>query len=72
MKVQARGLSLILAGLCLFTPYRAEAEKQRLGLAVQNGWYVHNGSVVWGYAQHNGWWRDGQRTSDVRRSGLKI
>jgi len=31
------------------------------GLTVQNGWYVHNGRLVWGYAQHNGWWRAGQR-----------
>ncbi len=36
-------------------------EQQSIGLSVQNGWYVHNGMAVWGYGQHNGWWRAGQR-----------
>lgn len=26
------------------------------GLEVRNGWYVHEGKVVWGNAQYNGWW----------------
>ena len=26
------------------------------GLSIQNGWFVHNGKVIWGCAQHNGWW----------------
>jgi len=25
-------------------------------LETQNGWYVHRGKVIWGYAQYNGWW----------------
>lgn len=26
------------------------------GLSIQNGWLVHDGKVIWGCAQHNGWW----------------
>ena len=37
------------------------------GLEVVNGWYVHNNRVVWGYGQHNGWWRAGQRANVTRR-----
>ena len=25
-------------------------------MQVINGWYVENGRVIWGFAQHNGWW----------------
>lgn len=25
-------------------------------MSIENGWFVHNGKVVWGCAQHNGWW----------------
>ena len=25
-------------------------------LDTANGWYIHNGKAVWGYAQHNRWW----------------
>jgi hypothetical protein len=27
------------------------------GLRLENGWFVHNGRVVWGNAQHNAWWK---------------
>jgi len=27
------------------------------GLRLENGWFVCNGRVVWGYAQHNAWWK---------------
>jgi len=37
-------------------------------LRIQNGWFVHNGRVVWGYAQHNGWWRPGQRPNITRNA----
>jgi len=42
------------------------------GLQVQDGWYVHNGSVVWGNAQHNGWWRAGQRPNLTRNAPGQI
>ena len=35
---------------------------------VQNGWIVWRGQAVWGWVQHNGWWRDGQRPNITRRS----
>jgi len=38
------------------------------GLMVRNGWYVHDGKVVWGLAQHNGWWRAGQRPNIARNA----
>ena len=39
-----------------------------VGLGVQNGWLVHDDQVVWGYAQHNGWWRAGQRANITRNA----
>jgi hypothetical protein len=38
------------------------------GLEVQNGWYSQDGHVRWGYIQHNGWWRAGQRANLTRRA----
>jgi len=33
------------------------------GLAVRNGWLTHEGKAVWGWVQHNGWWRAGMRAN---------
>ena len=33
-----------------------------------NGWFVHGDAAVWGWMQHNGWWRPGQRPNLARRS----
>jgi hypothetical protein len=38
------------------------------GLTVENGWLVHDGRAIWGWIQHNGWWRAGQRPNLCRRS----
>lgn len=38
------------------------------GLAVENGWLTHDGKAVWGWVQHNGWWRAGTRPNITRRS----
>ena len=38
------------------------------GLSIENGWFVHNGRIVWGYGQHNGWWRSGQRPNITRNA----
>ena len=38
------------------------------GLAVTNGWLTHEGLAIWGWAQHNGWWRAGMRPNLTRRS----
>lgn len=39
------------AFVCGMTAAQAEG-----GLKVENGWFTHDGRVIWGYAQHNGWW----------------
>ena len=72
MMMQRRTSRLLLAGMFLFLPLGAGAEEQRPGLAVQNGWYVHNGRAIWGYAQHNGWWRAGQRANITRNAPGQI
>lgn len=72
MMMQRRTWSLFLAGMFLFLPLGAGAEERRPGLAVQNGWYVHNGRAIWGYAQHNGWWRAGQRANITRNAPGRI
>jgi len=43
-------------------------DASRQGLGIENGWLVHNGRAVWGWIQHNGWWRPGQRANITRRS----
>ncbi|HJN19281.1 MAG TPA: DUF6298 domain-containing protein, partial [Armatimonadota bacterium] len=50
-------LSLLSAGRCMAD-----------GLAVTNGWLTHDDAAVWGWIQHNGWWRPGQRANIARRS----
>jgi Family of unknown function (DUF6298)/Domain of unknown function (DUF5060)/Putative collagen-binding domain of a collagenase len=37
-------------------------------LISDNGWFVHDGRAVWGWIQHNGWWRPGERPNLTRRS----
>lgn len=68
MMIPRRTWSLLFVGLFLFLCPEVDAEKQQPGLAVQNGWYVHNGRTLWGYAQHNGWWRAGQRANITRNA----
>ncbi len=65
-------LSLFVAGILLFPAVGAHGKQRHRGLAVQSGWYVHNGIAVWGYAQHNGWWRAGQRANITRNSPGQI
>lgn len=61
------------ATLRLRSPQHAIANTSRqTGFAVQNGWYVQDGKVIWGYAQHNGWWRVGQRPNLARRAPGEI
>ena len=59
---------LLLASLVLSSPLETTADVHAAGLAVSNGWYVHNGKAVWGLAQHNGWWRAGQRPNIARNA----
>ena len=37
-------------------------------LVNQNGWFVQDHKAIWGWVQHNGWWRPGQRPNITRRS----
>ncbi|MHC4643412.1 MAG: DUF6298 domain-containing protein [Planctomycetota bacterium] len=46
-------LFMLFSSLLMFLTETAGAVE---GLSVQNGWLVHDGEVIWGCAQHNGWW----------------
>ena len=46
----------------------ASSRPEALGLGLENGWFVHNGRLVWGNTQHNGWWRAGRRANITRRA----
>jgi len=46
--------------------------RQGRGFCVENGWFVQRGRVIWGNAQHNGWWRAGQRPNITRNGGNDI
>ena len=72
MTQQRFSLHMILAAAFLWIPLRADAKEQTTGLAIQNGWYMHNDKVIWGYAQHNGWWRAGQRANITRNAPGEI
>jgi len=60
---------VLLSALLLAPEYLPAAES---GIAVVNGWYVFKGRAVWGYAQHNGWWRPGQRPNITRNAPGEI
>ena len=52
--------------------YNPACRSSRGYVAVQNGWYVHDGRAIWGYAQHNGWLRAGQRANLTRNAPGQI
>ncbi len=64
-------LSLIGLILCI-GPVSTPAEDAAKGLTIENGWFVAGGRVVWGYGQHNGWWRPGQRPNLARNAPGQI
>lgn len=51
---------------------RVVAKKTTSGLSVENGWYVHGNRAIWGYIQHNGWWRNGQRPNLTRNAPNQV
>ena len=55
------------SGFLLFLPAILSAASHN-DSGVENGWYVRKGKVVWGYGQHNGWWRVGQRANLTRNA----
>ncbi len=69
MHVRKTWASALLAA-SLFLPVQAltMADERSAGLGTENGWYVHDGEAVWGLAQHNGWWRAGQRANIARNA----
>ena len=46
-------LFMLISILLMFLTETAGAVE---GLSVQNGWLIHDEEVIWGCAQHNGWW----------------
>ena len=50
---------------------QAAAPKRKRGLRVRNGWYAHDGKLIWGYAQHNGWW-GAYRANITRDAGARV
>jgi len=47
-------------------PARLASDDTAKGMTIVNGWLVYDGRVIWGYAQHNGWWGT-YRTNITRR-----
>jgi len=48
------------------SPLQAQvATSANFGL--KNGWFVFKGHVVWGYAQHNAWWKPSEGANLTRR-----
>ena len=70
MKISIRLLTIMLAvtlaALCQPIPSLSQSIDERLHL--ENGWFVHGDRIVWGYAQHNGWWRAGTRPNITRNA----
>lgn len=65
----AAGVALLLCGLVAASwGQPAPDDTAPPGLEVRNGWLVQDGRAVWGWVQHNGWWRAGQRPNLARRS----
>lgn len=55
---------LVLFGVLAAAPAGADDTP----LVNDSGWLTQDGRVIWGWAQHNGWWRPGQRANLTRRS----
>ncbi|NLX15155.1 MAG: hypothetical protein GXY44_16115 [Phycisphaerales bacterium] len=58
------GFVVLLAGIVAVSPAWGQGRQ----LTVENGWLVSDGQVIWGNAQHNGWWRAGQRANITRNA----
>jgi uncharacterized protein DUF6298/collagenase-like protein with putative collagen-binding domain len=65
-KIQSSGFSVILL-ICVLGIYGLgatgsiarsvpDAPAPGRGLRIEYGWFVHDQRLIWGYAQHNGWW----------------
>jgi hypothetical protein len=58
-------LALVAVGVVASVPAKAQ---NTTPLVNDTGWIVHRDAPVWGWVQHNGWWRPGQRANITRRS----
>lgn len=45
-------------------PARITAFRESGNLAFANGWFTYGNAVIWGLAQHNGWWAGYRRGTD--------
>ncbi|MFC1806126.1 DUF6298 domain-containing protein [Planctomycetota bacterium] len=70
--LMARAVRKLRPGVLLSRPGQTFLElvrgRRAAGLRVMNGWYVQKGRAIWGYGQHNGWWRPGQRPNLTRNA----
>jgi len=62
-------LILLITFVALVHSYSKNKSRHRLLIG---GRYVHKSKVIWGYVQHNGWWRAGQRPNITRNAGNDI
>ena len=56
---KVKGWEMVNQALGLLTASVKDAKPvpaRERSLGLENGWFTHNGKVVWGNAQHNGWW----------------
>jgi len=61
---------MVTLAICGAEPAGVQASAQvatHATLGIENGWFVHNGRVVWGYAQHNAWWKPSEGANRTRR-----
>lgn len=63
---QPRGSAFLLSAAVALSALLAHAEQSPL--VNSQGWFVQDGAAIWGWIQHNGWWRPGQRPNLARRS----
>jgi uncharacterized protein DUF6298/collagenase-like protein with putative collagen-binding domain len=59
---------LLLGAFSQLSLPNASATNRKNPLHLENGWFVHGDRIVWGYAQHNGWWRAGMRPNITRNA----
>ena len=58
-----------LCGLLFLPLFLVNTVSADTPLVNEQGWLVRdNGDAIWGWVQHNGWWRPGQRPNLTRRS----
>ncbi len=61
LRIRALATGLLI---CAVAPAYGDGD----ALVNSRGWFVQGDAVIWGWVQHNGWWRAGQRPNLARRS----